>query len=198
MKFIYTLFSLICAAVMAGCTTASQVQEMIDASHKEYRGQLSEHEESISVLKKSSVVSLEKSAEHAERLGELERKAEALAQQIAIIKDLANASKVISAENTVKISNLEEQVIANKEEADKLFARMNEIDRLYEEVLIRQYQAIADSANAAIASLKEDGFSASTNAPVELDDPIEIVAPDTAVPTNVSEPVMQSVPVTDQ
>jgi hypothetical protein len=67
---------------------------------------------------------------------------------------------------------------------------MNEIDRLYEEVLIRQYQAIAESANAAIESLREDGFSSSTNAPVRLDDPIEIVAPDTAVPTNVVEPAL--------
>jgi hypothetical protein len=61
---------------------------------------------------------------------------------------------------------------------------MGDIDKLYEEVLIRQFQIISDSAKAAIDSLKADGFSATTNAPVKLDLPIEIVAPDTAAATN--------------
>ena len=194
MKLIYTTISVLLIAVLAGCTSSSQVQEMIDASHRDYTGQLSAHDESISVLKQSAMAGLEKSSENADRLDELEKRLAALIEQMDVVQDLANASKVMSAENTVKISNLEELVAANKEENDKAVARMTGIDKLYEEVLIRQYQAIADSAVAAIESLKEDGFSASTNAPVRLDEPIEIVAPDTAVPTNDAEPVSEPEP----
>jgi len=196
MKPIYALVISMMAAVLAGCATSSQVQEMIDASHKDYSAQVKAHTDSIAILKKSAVTGLEKSSDNAERLAELEKRIEALIKQAAIIQDLANASKVMSAENTVKISNLADRVASNQEESGKMFARLNEIDRLYEEVLILQYQAIVDSASAAIESLKADGFSASTNAPVKLNDPIEIVAPDTTAPTNVSEPVIQSITAT--
>lgn len=196
MKFNYSIISMILIALLSGCTTSSKVQEMIDASHKDYSGQLKAHDDSITVLKKSALTGLETSASNVERIGELEKRVEALIRQTAIIQDLANASKVMSAENTVKISNLADRVAANQEETDKIIARMTAIDKLYEEVLIRQYQAIADSANDAIASLREDGFSASTNAPVMLNDPIEIIAPDTAAPTNDAEPVMPSAAAT--
>ncbi len=190
MKSIQIITLLALVSVITGCATSSKVQEMIDASNHDYSSQLKTHEDSISVLKQSAMAGLEKSSENARRLAELEKRAAALAQQLAVVQDLANASKVISAENTVRVSDLEERVETNKEESDKVVARMTDIDKLYEEVLIRQYQAIADSANAAIETLKEDGFSASTNAPVMLDEPIEIVAPDTAVPTNISEPML--------
>ena len=62
------------------------------------------------------------------------------------------------------------------------------VHKLFEEVLIQQYQMIADSAHTAIESLREHGLSAQTNAPVELDEPIEIVAPDTAALTNEADP----------
>ena len=194
MKFVYTTTTFMLAALLAGCASTSQVQEMIDASHQDYSAQLKAHDASISVLKQSAMAGLEKSSDNAERLAELEKKVAALVQQVAVVQDLANASKVMSAENTVKISNLDERVVTHIEENDKVIARMTDIDKLYEEVLIRQYQAIADSANAAIALLKEDGFSASTNAPVKLDEPIEIIAPDTAAPTNIAEPVSPSGP----
>ena len=66
-----------------------------------------------------------------------------------------------------------------QEKTDKIISQMGDIDELYERVLIRQYQIISDSAQAAIDALEADGFSATTNAPVELDLPMEIVAPDT-------------------
>lgn len=175
-------------AMLSGCATSSQVQEMIDSAHQDYQGQLASHEESISVLKQSAMTGLEKSSQNAKNIAELDKRLNALVKQVAIVQDLANASKVRSAENTVRLADLKEQVEANKEVSDKAIARMNDIDKLYEEVLIRQYQAIADSASAAIETLKADGFSASTNAPVKLNAPIEIVAPDTAAPTNAAEP----------
>lgn len=189
MKFARTLSIFGLAAVLTGCTTSSRVQEMIDASHQDYRNQLQKHEDSISVLKQSAMAGLEKSSKNAERLSTLEKQMTGLARQMVVVQDLANASKVMSAANTVKVSNLEEQVAANKEDSDKVIARMTDIDKLYEQVLIRQFQEIADSANAAVESLKANGFSAKTNAPVKLDEPIEIIAPDTTSPTNGSEAI---------
>lgn len=171
-------------AVLAGCTTSSHVQEMIDASHQDYLSQLKVHDDSIAVLKQSAMAGLEKSSDNAQRLAVLEKQMADLSRKMVVVQDLANASKVMSAANTVKVSDLEERVTGNKEETDKTLGRMTAIDKLYEKVLIRQFQEIADSANAAIESLKANGFSATTNAPVKLDKPIEILAPDTTVPTN--------------
>jgi hypothetical protein len=94
----------------------------------------------------------------------------------------------MSASNTVKVDELDEFMTSYQEKTDKIIARMRDIDQLYEAVLIQQFQIISDSANAAINSLKADGFSATTNAPVKLDQPIEIVAPDTTAATN-TEPM---------
>jgi hypothetical protein len=190
MKFIHSMMAMVLIAYLTGCASTSQVQEMIDASHRDYSGQLAAHDESITVLKKSAMAGLEQSSNNTEQLVELERKVAGLIQQQAVIQDLANASRVMSAENTVKISGLSEIVTANKEEHDKVIALMAEIDKLYEQVLIQQFQDIADSANAAIESLRKDGLSAQTNAPVKLDEPIEIVAPDTAALTNEAEPAL--------
>ncbi len=186
MKHLYALSILGVVAVLSGCATSSQVQEMIDASNQDCLTQLQAHEDSITVLKKSAMAGLEKSSANADRLTALEKQVATLSHRMVEVQDIANASKVISAANTVKVSGLEEQVAANKEESDKVIARMTSIDKLYEKVLIRQFQEIADSANAAIESLKANGFSATTNAPVKLDEPIEIIAPDTTTPTNGS------------
>ena len=159
---------------------------MIDASRQDYREQLDAHESSISVLKQSAVAGLEKSSENAERLNALDKQLAGLSRRMVEVQDIANASKVMSAANTVKVSGLEERVSANEEEFDRVISRMTDIDKLYEQVLIRQFEDIIESANAAIESLKADGFSANTNAPVKLDEPIEIIAPDTTTPTNGS------------
>ena len=189
MKKCYTFAAAGLMAVLSGCTTSSKVQQMIDASHRDYLSQLETHEESIDVLRQSAKAGLEKSSANAERIAALEKQMAGLAHQMVVVQDLANASKVMSAANTVKVSGLEETVAANKEDADKILNRMAGIDKLYEEGLIRQFQDIATSANAAIESLKANGFSSTTNAPVKLDKPLEIMAPDTTAPTNDSKPV---------
>ncbi len=186
MKFATTIFMLSIAGLLSGCATSSQVQEMIDASNRDYLSELESHENSIGVLKKSAMAGLEKSSENAKRLDELQKKLEALARQMVVVQDLANASKVMSAANTVKVSDLGDRFAAHEEVNERTLAKMADIDKLYEDVLVLQFQEIVDSANAAIESLKENGISASTNAPVKIDEPIQVVAPDTAIPTNES------------
>ncbi len=188
MKYFYLFFvSAGVVSALTGCVSTTRVQEMIDASKQDSQSRIQAHEDSISVLKQSAVTGLEKSAENARRLAELEVQVAGLNRQIDEIQRLANASKVMSAENTVKVSGLEERISAHKAESDRVISQMTDTDKLYEAVLIRQYEAIAASASAAIESLKEDGVSASAGAPVQLDEPIEIVAPDTTSASHVSE-----------
>jgi hypothetical protein len=188
MKYVYLfLISVGVASGLTGCVSSTQVQEMIDASNQHNRVQMQAHEDSISVLKQSVMTSLEKASDNTQRLAAVEMTVAGLSRQITEIQRLANASQVMSAENTVKVSGLEERVAANKEASDKVILQMADTDKLYEEVLIRQYQAIAESANAAIESLKKDGVSATAEAPVKLDEPIEIVVPDTTAPARTSD-----------
>lgn len=189
MNFFKSITFLGLVATLSGCATSSSVQEMIDAANMDYRTQLRSHEESLDVLRQSAKAGLEKSSQNAVSLKEVEEQMAQINRQMVIVQDLANASKVMSAANTVKVSELGEQLRTYKEENDEIIERMTEIDKLYEEILLRQFQEIADSANAAIASLQENGFSASTNAPVLLDELFEIDPPDTTVPTNIAEPM---------
>jgi hypothetical protein len=153
---------------------------MIDASHRDYTEQSAAQQASIDVLKKSAVTGLEKARENAELIAVLQKQLEELQGQAKVIQGYADAAKVMSAANTVKVANLEEAVEANQEWADKTTEQLAEIDKLYEQVMIAHFQMIADSASAAVQALKEEGATASTNAPVTLDKPIEIVAPDTS------------------
>ncbi len=186
MKTIYSSIVLVSALIVSGCATSSQVQEMIDASHKDYTNRADAHEASIDVLKKSSMTSLEKSKENGAEVIELKTALDEATAQLKIIKGYAEASKVMSAANTVAVADLEETLSANKEAVDGATKRLSEIDKLYESILLTHYQTVADSAAAAIESLKNEGWSASTNAPVNIDEPIEIVAPDTT-PVEIEE-----------
>ena len=58
--------------------------------------------------------------------------------------------------------------------------KLAEINQLFENVMLRHYEMIVQSANEAMTSLKAKN-AAATNAPVKLDEPIEIVAPDTSM-----------------
>jgi hypothetical protein len=187
MKFLNPVMILILAAVLSGCTTSSTVQEMIDASHQDYLDRMASHEKSIGVLKKSAMAGLEKSKENASQIQELQSRLDAALKQMTVVQRNADASKLMSASNTVKVDELDEFMTDYQEKTDKIISKMGDIDELYEKVLIEQYRIISDSAQAAIAALEADGFSATTNAPVELDLPIEIVAPDTG-PAN-TQPV---------
>ena len=56
MKSLNPIIILSLAAVISGCATSSQVQEMIDASHQDYLNRMDAHENSIDVLKKSAIM----------------------------------------------------------------------------------------------------------------------------------------------
>lgn len=184
MKFTYSIPVLALVATLAGCTTSSQVQEMIDASNQNDLTKLEEHSGSIDVLRKSSMTGLEKSKENADMLVAMQSQLKAALADLKVAQGYADAAKVLSAANTVKIADLEETVTVNKESSDLAIGDMESLDNLYEKVMLNQFQSVADSANAAIEALKANGTMASTNAPVKLDEPIEIIAPDTSVPTN--------------
>ncbi|VGO16840.1 hypothetical protein PDESU_05432 [Pontiella desulfatans] len=190
MKTGNTLLFLGLAAVLAGCATSSQVQEMIDASHQDYLTKAESHDASIEVLKKSAMTGLEKSKTNGEALASLEVQLGDIITQLKIIKGYAEASKVMSAANTVKVADLDVQVQKNTEADAAAMELLMKFDKLYEGVMIAHYQTIADSANAAIESLKNGGWHSTSNAPVNLDEPIEILAPDTSA-TGINTPVAE-------
>ena len=117
------------ALTLAGCTTSSQVQEMIDASHRDYTEQSESQQASIDVLKKSAVTGLEKAKENAELIATLQQELMELEDQAKVIQGYADAAKVMSAANTVKVSDLEEAVEANQEWADKTTEQLAQIDK---------------------------------------------------------------------
>lgn len=184
MKILYTAITFGLTTILVGCMTPSKVQQMIDASHEDFLGKVAAHENSIEVLRKSSMTGLEKSRDNAAQLAAVQAQLEEIIKQMKVVQGYSDAAKVMSAANTVKVANLEDTVNTNQKATDKTLAKMAAIDKLYEEVLIRQYKVIAESANTAIASLKADGMTANTNAPVKIDKPIEIVAPDTTAATS--------------
>ena len=172
------------ALLMTGCATSSKVQEMIDANHRDYTDRADAHEASIDILKKSAVTGLETARENSETLDQVDVRLQEIGRQLQVIQGYAEASKVMSAANTVKVADLDDQFKAFMESDAELNQRMKKIDELYERVMIAHYQSIAESATAAAESLKEEGWRGSTNAPVKIDKPIEIVAPDTTVITS--------------
>lgn len=174
------------ALTLAGCTTSSQVQEMIDASYREQSDEVDAHGASIDVLKKSAMTSLEKSKENAALLQEIQAELVQMNKQMRLNKGYAEASKVMSAANTVKAAELDELLQANIEADQLTKERMMEIDKLYEATMIAHYQMILESAQKAIDDLESAGWIGSTNAPVEINEPIEIIAPATAPVTNAS------------
>lgn len=172
--------------VLTGCMSTVKIQEMIDQSTQEVESKIVAHDESISKLKKSTKTGIDQGANNALRLEELEQRMSAVSGSISDSHNLANAAKVISTENTVKLFELAKLLAFYKRETDAQIDKMTTIDKLYKEVLIQQYQSIADSANAAIKSLRKNEFSATTNAPIDLNKPIEIVPPETFAPVEDS------------
>lgn len=189
MKTIYSMPMLSLLLLAGGCATSSQVQEMIDASHRDYSATTKAHEASINVLKKSSVTILEQNQQQADILDALQKQLDAAQAQLKPMQGNAEAAKVMSAANTVKVAELGDAVLANSEAINETIEKMNTIDNLFEEVMIGHYQKIADSATAAIAALQADDVVTANGESTGLAEPIEIVAPDTSAPTNmVSDP----------
>lgn len=170
--------------LIAGCATSSQVQKMIDASAQADHEKSAKHEASIDVLKQSAMVALEQNKEQTAALDVLQKKLEAALSQLSAMEGSAEAAKVMSAANTVKVASLSESVLNNKESIDGTLENMIAIDNLYEEVMIRHYRRLAESAVAAIAALQVDDVVATNGVPAGLAEPIEIVAPDTTTSTN--------------
>lgn len=186
MKTAYSMTLLGLLLLMAGCATSSQVQEMIDASYRDSSDTSAAHEASINVLKQSSVAALSQNEEQADILTSLQKQLDAALAQLKVMHGNAEAAKVMSAANTVKVAELGDAMLANQEAINETAERMESIDNLFEKVMIGHYQMIADSATAAIAALQVDDVATTNGAPVGLAEPIEIVAPDTSAPTNTS------------
>ena len=189
MKTLYSMTLLGLLLLTGGCATKSQVQEMIDGSHRDYLATSKAHEKSIDVLKQSSVAALEQNQQQADELVSLQKQIEAAMAQLKPMQGNAEAAKVMSAANTVKVAELSDAMLANKETINETAERMNTIDNLFEEVMIGHYQKIVESATAAIAVLQADDVVTTNGMSSGLAEPIEIVAPDTSSPTNiVSDP----------
>jgi hypothetical protein len=184
MKKLIPLSIAVVAVLISGCTTSSQVQEMIDAAHRDYTEKSKAHDASLDVLRKSALASLEKSRQNGEMLTALQKKFEATLAEVKVFRGNSDAAKVMSAANTVKVANLEETVQDYRELVDETLAKLAEIDHLYEGAMIQHFQAVADSANTAVAVLLEGGVTSTNGNGSGLAEPIEIVAPDTSVPSN--------------
>ncbi len=176
---------------LAGCATSSQVQEMIDASQSDFLKKSAGNARSIDVLKQTAKASLEKDSEHAAIMRELKKQLAAATAALESLQATVEATKVMSADSIVKMSELKDAVAGNKSVMGVQIEKMRAIDDLYETVLIGHYQRIADSANAAVASLRADNKPDDAELviqrdPILLAEPIEIVAPDTSAATNAA------------
>ncbi|MEN7973150.1 MAG: hypothetical protein ABFR47_04875 [Verrucomicrobiota bacterium] len=183
MKTAYSITMLGLLLSVSGCATSSQVQEMIDASHRDYLAKSETHETSINILKQSSMVALEQNKEQASSLDAMQKQLEAALARLKIITRNAEAAKVMSAANTVKVAELNDAMLANKEAIGETSEKMTSTDKLHEETIIRFCQMIADSASTAITTLQADDVAVDNGEPAGLAEPIEIVAPDTSAPT---------------
>jgi ABC-type transporter Mla subunit MlaD len=171
---------------LTGCTTSKQVQEMIDASYQDHTAKMKAHDASIDVLKQSSVKTLEQNQQQADAMVSLQKQIDAALAQLKPMQGNAEAAKVMSAANTVKVAELSDAMLANQEAIDETVEKMNTMDNLFEEVMIGHFQMIAESAAAAIATLQADDVATTNGIPAGLAEPIEIVAPDTSAPTNAA------------
>ena len=155
MKILNAMLACSLIALFTGCATSSQVQEMIDASQRDFLQKSAENSGSIDVLKQTAKASLEKDIEHAATMQELtERLAEA-ATTLGGLQSTAEAVKVMSANSVVQMAELKETVEGNKAIMEAYVEKMRAIDDLYEQVMIGHFQMVADSATAAVARRKD-------------------------------------------
>ena len=186
MKIVFSIAMAGFCVLVAGCATSSHVQEMIDASQQDYLEKSAEYDASINVLKKSAITAVEQNKGQASALTALRQKQEETRAALKVMQGSAEAAKVMSAANTVKGAGIENTVIENKQELDESIANLVAADALYKEVLINHFQMIVDSAHAALVALKaeepSDAVPETNHQPMDLAEPIEIVAPDTSSP----------------
>lgn len=165
--------------LLAGCTSTSRIQELIGASHQSYTSKLAAHDSAIASLQQSAT-KLQKGIErnHAELLG-LKTRVDAMLAQLKLIQSYADSAKMMSAANTVKISNLTERFEESVRAFEQSIDRIDAVDKLQEEQLVNHCQMLIDSATEVMDALASGGSSAVDDVPLEIDEPIEIVAPDT-------------------
>ena len=186
MKTISTIAMAGTLALVAGCTTSSQVQEMIDAANRDSSDKSAAHEASIDVLRKSSMAALEKGLGNAEAVAALQRQMQETTVALETVKRYAEAAKLMSAANTVKVADLVDAMVANKEDLDESIAQLRADDTVFKEVMTRHYKMMAENAEAAIETLRAEGGDAENGEPIAMGEPIEIVAPDTTATTDAS------------
>ena len=183
MKTIIQMAAIGALVVLTGCATSSDVQEMINTSHQDYLKKSAEYEASINVLKKSATVAFTQNKAQAKELSELRKQLAQANATIDVLQGNAEAAKVMSAANTVKVADLELSSIDAQEALAMNITRMMAIDEVYKNVMLNHFQQIADHANAAIADLNIGLEPASTTCakpPTAISEPLEIVAPDTS------------------
>jgi len=179
------------ALALAGCTTSSQVQEMIDASQQDFLKKSRENTASIDVLKQTAKASLENDSEHAATIRELQKQLAEASTALGTMSSNLEAVKVMAASSVVRMSELQEAIDGNKTVMDVYIEKMRANDQLYEKVLTEYFRQIADSANASLAALQSTNQLGAVEAPVQrkpipMAEPIEIEAPDTSEPTNAA------------
>lgn len=172
--------------VLAGCATSSQVQEMIDASQRDFLQKSEENSASVDVLKQAAKASLEKDREHAAVMQELRKQLAEATAALETVTAMAEATKLVSAGSVVEIAELKGALEGNKTVLDVYIEKMRQNDELYTRVLSDYFRQEADRANASLASLQaaDEGDAPIQREPIALGEPIEIVAPDTSAPTN--------------
>jgi hypothetical protein len=184
MKHLITATSAATLLVLTGCATSSKVQEMIDTTHQDYLNKSAQYESSIAVLKKSASAVLIQNRAQEKKLVELRKELEEAFETIEVLQGNAEAAKVMSAANTVKVADLELTSGDAQEALAMNIARMITIDEVYRTVMLEHFKLIADNANAAIADLKiglEPPSRKAAKKPANFGESIEIVAPDTTV-----------------
>jgi len=178
--------------VLAGCTTSSQVQEMIDASQQDFLKKSNENTASIDVLKQTAKASLENDSEHAATIRELQKQLAEASMALGTMSSNLEAVKVMAASSVVRMSELQEAIDGNKTVMDVYIEKMRANDQLYEKVLTEYFRQIADSANASLDALQSTNQLGVVEAvpvqrkPIPMAEPIEIEAPDTSEPTNAA------------
>ena len=182
--FIFT--GLVAIGLSGGCMSATRVQEMIDASQADQSRALQAHGKSIGILQESAAKALEQNEQQAAEIDALEKQLEAVLAQIKPIQGNAEAAKVMSAANTVRVAELADAMAANRETIEETIEKMETYDTLFEEVMIAHLKQLIASANEAIATLQADDVAATNGTTTGLAAPIEIVAPDTSAPTNTA------------
>ncbi len=176
---------------LAGCTTSSQVQEMIDSSQQDFLEKSSKNAASIDVLKQTAKASLENDSKHSATIKELQKQLAETSAALDTVSSNLEAMKVMAASSVVRMSELQEAIDGNKTVMDVYIEKMRANDQLYEKVLTEYFRQIADSANASLASLQstnqlDQAVPAVQRKPIPMAEPIEIEAPDTSEPTNAA------------